>query len=219
MLMFSGGRDSTLAAARLAEKSIPTTLVTLTSAHLFGLAQVRQRLEELARSLPGETRWMQVVQPTSLRTDTSFYEQTCLPCHHAYVVAAAVLAKRFGLQTLAFGYAGYQADWPEQTPLAIERLREVLHRHELELMLPVYDLTSREAAIAELSERGFSVASLEQKCTRQITNVRLAPDRLAAQIDLWERAIDESLEAVEELEVTMARDQTLSSFVTEVVGR
>jgi len=52
------------------------------------------------------TPWLRARQPTELQTDTSFYEQTCLPCHHAYVVVSGVLARRLGAHRLAFGYAG-----------------------------------------------------------------------------------------------------------------
>jgi len=35
-----------------------------------------------------------------LKTDTSFYKQTCLPCHHSYVVASSVLAFRLRLSNI-----------------------------------------------------------------------------------------------------------------------
>ena len=91
VVMFSGGRDSTLAAMRLHLLGVPVTLVTVTSTHLVAIESVRRRLTELLQHLPGDTRWLLVQQPEELRTDTSFYEQTCLPCHHAYVVASAAL--------------------------------------------------------------------------------------------------------------------------------
>ena len=107
MLMFSGGRDSTLAALRLGELTDrPLTLVTITSSHLVGIDRVRRRLGELARLLPQESRWLNIRQPTELLTDTSFYDQTCLPCHHAYVVASAAISKSLALGTVALGYAG-----------------------------------------------------------------------------------------------------------------
>jgi hypothetical protein len=136
-----------------------------------------------------------VRQPEELKTDTSFYDQTCLPCHHAYVVVSAVVAKLLGATRLAFGYAGYQSDWPEQTPLAVLRLRSLLERHGIELVLPVYDLRSREEAISELKARALEAGSLEQKCLRQVQNVALDRERLMQQIDAWEGAIDASLGA------------------------
>jgi len=114
VLMFSGGRDSTLAALRLIDNGYNPTLVTISSDHLFGIEAVRHRLQEMKPFLPGETVWLTIRQPRDLKVDTTFYEQTCLPCHHAYAVTGAKVALAMGSRGLAFGYAGYQNTWPEQ---------------------------------------------------------------------------------------------------------
>lgn len=213
LVMFSGGRDSTLAAMRLHISGAPVTLVTVTSTHLVGIESVRRRLIELSHHFPGNTRWLQVKQPEKLRTDTSFYEQTCLPCHHAYVVVSGVLARLLGTRRLAFGYAGYQMGWPEQTPLAVGRLGAVLARHDIKLELPVYDVASRAAAVAELEKLGLSPNSLEQKCLRQVTNVPLSTTRLRQQIELWEAAIDQSMQALDMIKVEVVAEARLGSLV------
>ncbi|MHA7773886.1 hypothetical protein [Roseibium sp. M-1] len=212
MVMFSGGRDSTLAALRLADLGSPLTLVTITSNHLVGIGHVIERLGELRGILPDETKWVRVQQPTALRTDTSFYEKTCLSCHHAYVVACGVLARKFNASSLAFGYATYQSDWPEQTPLAINSLRSILDLHGLHLELPVYDILSKDDAVQELVARGVSGRSLEQKCLRQVNNVRLPDDRLKQQIALWEKAIDQSFLRIGEIELEVLEDRILGSI-------
>ena len=212
LLMFSGGRDSTLAAVRLHRAGTRMALVTVTSGHLVGIDRVKRRLGELAASLPPDTPWIQVRQPVDLRTDTSFYEQTCLPCHHAYVVVSATIAAAAAARRLAFGYAGYQSDWPEQTPLAVSRLRRVLAGHGIRLELPVYDLPSREAALAELASLGMSGEALEQKCLRQVTNIALTDERLGQQVDLWERAIDRSMAALPGIEMEVLDRATLGAF-------
>jgi hypothetical protein len=145
--------------------------------------------------------WVVIRQPADLKTDTSFFEQTCLPCHHAYVVAGAIVAAKVGVAALAFGYARYQNAWPEQTPLAIERLAEVLARHGIQLVLPVYDLSSREQVLEQLSANGLSIEALEQKCIQQVTNVTLDHDQLRQQVNLWERAIDESMSTLSSIEI------------------
>jgi PP-loop superfamily ATP-utilizing enzyme len=55
LLMFSGGRDSTLAAVRMTRRGSPLILVTVSSSHLVGIDRVRRRLGELARIIPIET--------------------------------------------------------------------------------------------------------------------------------------------------------------------
>jgi len=214
--MFSGGRDSTLAAIRLAEAGTPITLVTITSSHLAGISRVLTRLRELADYLPTSTRWMQVVQPTELRTDTSFYAQTCLSCHHAYVVACAAIARQLAAREVVFGYVGYQSHWPEQTRLAIDALRETLTRHGFSLSLPVYDIADRETAISELTRRGLSADSLEQKCLRQVTNIELAPALLVEQVSKWQMAIDHSMSALAEIKVHVETEIALGALAKEL---
>ena len=187
-------------------------LATVSSDHLKGIERVECRLREMAPHLPPATRWVRVRQPVDLRTDTSFYERTCLPCHHAYVVVSAVLARQFAADRLAFGYATYQSHWPEQTPLAIAALRAVLRRHNVSLELPVHDLDSKDAAAAELSVRGMDPAALEQKCLRQVENLALSPERLRAQVALWEAAMDASLRDVENVGLEILASWDVESF-------
>ncbi len=201
LLMFSGGRDSSLAALRLHKAGARLVLVTVTSEHLIGIDRVWRRLSELSLSLPAETPWIHVRQPTELQTDMSFYEQTCLPCHHGYVVVSGAIAKVIGTHRLAFGYAGYQSAWPEQTTLAVSSLRRILARHGIMLELPVYDLLSRDDALTELATHGLSTESLEQKCLRQVTNIALADERLKQQIGLWEAAIDHSMFIIDSINI------------------
>jgi hypothetical protein len=213
ILMFSGGRDSTLAAVRLHHRGYIPVLVTVTSAHLTGIQIVRQRLLELKAILPEDTRWYTIRQPQQLHTDTSFYERTCLPCHHAYTVVGVALAMSFRCSHLAFGYVQYQRDWPEQTPLAIERLSAIVSEFGIKLLLPVYNVTSRDRAIEELTANGLSGVPFEQKCTIQVTNIALPDDKLKAQIDLWDRAIRRSAASLHLIDTAIIDSGTLKELV------
>lgn len=193
LLMFSGGRDSTLAALRLHEAGYLLKLVTITAEHLFGLNNVERRLREIAPMLPAETEWLQIVQPALRGTQHFFHRQTCLPCQSAYVVTGVNVARQTGIGKIALGYASYQAGWPEQGPQAKRILELTLIRHGFELMLPVYDIVSRAGAMQELKASGVSELALEQKCTRQVNNVVLEGPVLAQQLELWAKAIDEEL--------------------------
>ena len=212
VLMFSGGRDSTLAAVRLHDQGYRLTLVTVCSNHLFGINAVRRRLREVGKILPADTQWHRIRQPEELSTDTSFYEMTCLPCHHAYVVVAAAVATFLNAKALAFGYTGYQNTWPEQTPMAVTRLRDILHRQGIQLLLPVYDLASREQAQNELKGHGISQDSLEQKCIQQVNNVALSDERLSKQITLWERAIEASLSDLRLVKINTLESTTVAAI-------
>ena len=59
--MFSGGRDSTLAAIRLSQQFDRLLLATITSDHLVGIDSVRRRLTELAPLLPPGSEWLHVL--------------------------------------------------------------------------------------------------------------------------------------------------------------
>ncbi|WP_448536827.1 hypothetical protein [Sphingobium yanoikuyae] len=189
------------------------TLVTITSDHLRGIDSVKRRIDELAPLLAHGTRWLQIEQPHDLRTDTSFYAQTCLPCHHAYVVVAASVARSLGAKTLALGYTAYQSDWPEQTPLAIASLKAVLADHGVRLLLPVSDITSRDAAERELEANGLSRIALEQKCSRQITNVKLEDSQLRLQVALWEAAIRASFQEIDMIATSIIKENVIRHAV------
>jgi hypothetical protein len=209
--MFSGGRDSTIAAVRLADAGEGLVLVTVSSGHLIGIDRVRSRVLELRAVLP-DTRWVIVRQPRDLRTDTAFYKRTCLPCHHAYVVIAAAFARMTASPKVAFGYVSYQNSWPEQTALAVTRLRAVLDQFRLGLLLPAYDLASRDQAIAELIARGLNGNALEQKCLRQVSNVTLGQLALESQIESWTAALEASLASLEAIELTIMDSVQIASL-------
>lgn len=187
-LLFSGGRDSTLAALRLRDSYRTLTLVTATSDHLVGAKAVRRRLHELAPLLPPASKWLRVRQPPTANA-RSFSAPTCLPCHAAYAALGVAVAREEHAQAIAFGYAGYQSDWPEQTPFAIATLRAVLEEQGVALEVPVYDLSAKGAAIDELAFHGLSTLALEQKCTQQQYNVELSPIALHDEIGLWGTSI------------------------------
>lgn len=212
ILMFSGGRDSSLAAVQLHEEGYELTLLTVASDHLTGVQAVKRRLHELKHHLPSSTKWLLIKQPKELLTDVSFYEQTCLPCHHAYVVIASALAVSLRARFLAFGYVGYQNGWPEQTPLATARLGSLLAKYGTELLLPVYDLGSKEAVLRKLAEAGLSTESLEQKCSRQVTNVELSQELLEQQISLWEGAIEHSIRQLGAIHIAELEKSTLGEI-------
>jgi hypothetical protein len=198
VLLFSGGRDSTIAAVRLNRSGMTPTLVTVSAPHLTGLPAVRERLTELARlGLRGE--WIHVQQPPLLTP--TLKTPTCLPCQLAYALTGAAIAVRRGIRTLAFGYAQYQSDWPEQSPKAMRHLTQAMASVGLEALFPVADLATRAQAVAELKGLGLSEASLEQKCSLQLTNVALEPHALLPELSAWRELLDRGLERIAALPI------------------
>src|SRR5690349_13524159 len=85
-LLFSGGRDSSIAAIRLARTYPRLNLVTVSSDHLVGMNHVTVRLAELKRHLHPATLWHQAVYEGEPETGSELV-RTCLPCHAVYLLA------------------------------------------------------------------------------------------------------------------------------------
>lgn len=211
LLMFSGGRDSTLAAVRLARTYERLVLATVTSEHLIGYDRVEQRLHELKPHLPPATRCVRVLQPTALSAET-LRQTTCLPCHREYVTTGVSLAKQQGIADLAFGYVRYQNTWPEQTEYATTRLSHMLNRLGMRLRLPVYDIATRGEALSELAALNMSAEALEQKCLQQQRNEELPNGALETEIDIWERSTNAQLIRVDEISLTVVSDVRLDEL-------
>jgi PP-loop superfamily ATP-utilizing enzyme len=193
ILLFSGGRDSTIAALRLCTAVKNLTLLTVTSGHLVGLRSVRQRLAELAPALSSKTEWVHAVMRAEGAAEQNTV-RTCLPCHHGYFAVASAVADQRQACVLAAGYTGYQSEWLEQSEYAIDQLRNVLSKFGKELLLPVRDLQSKEQAIAELRSSGLTIDALEQKCLVQQFNTRIQNEALRyAEIQRWAEALNAAL--------------------------
>lgn len=212
VLLFSGGRDSTLAAVRISQRFGRLILVTITSDHLVGMDSVYQRLRELKQHLSPSTRWVHLLQPPSMPGDLLFQAPTCLPCHRSYTALGITVAQRFNAKTLAFGYARYQADWPEQTPLAIQRLQSTLTSQGINLLLPVYDITQKDEAKKELKKYNLSTSALEQKCLRQQFNVALEPSQLSQELAVWEQSLIKTLAVLSSVQIETCAEAILGEL-------
>ena len=68
----------------------------------------------------------------------------------------------------------------------------LLQRSDIELLLPVRSLASKEAAIEELSKLNLSTTALEQKSSSR--NADLSPDELRHEIRLWSACVEAALQ-------------------------
>jgi len=190
VLLFSGGRDSTVAAARLAGQCQNVVLLTISNSHLLGMEHVRSRIDELSPYFKGNGEWLHVaVSPSALRVPEVDLPG-CLTCQHSYVAVAARVADQYGINHVALGYTAYQAGWVEQSPYAITRLSEVLATAGKTLILPANDLASKDQAKHMLRLLNLSEDALEQKCARQQTNdVPLDEETTRARVDQWAESL------------------------------
>jgi hypothetical protein len=208
VLLFSGGRDSTIAAVRLSQVFERLVLVTVTTGHLIALHNVRRRLAELKIHLPQHSEWIHAVasSESTMRQYISKIDaprpvsqgtkevESCLPCHLAYFRIALSIAVKVDAHFVAAGYTVYQSEWLEQTPYAIAQLKSILKRIGKELLLPSHDLKSKEEAQAFLREHNLTESALEQKCLKQQFNdTAVAPEVASAEIEAWGATLEHSL--------------------------
>jgi predicted PP-loop superfamily ATPase len=186
VLLFSGGRDSTIAALRLSGVHSPLVLLTVTSSHLIGIDRVRSRIAELRQHLPNCTEWIHAVTTGKDAGAEEGRIESCLPCHDIYLRTAVWIANKRKLRNIAAGYTSYQSDWLEQTPYAIESLKEILSATGKKLLLPASNVTSKDEAKAILNAHQLSIGALEQKCLKQQFNCKdLLPEMARKEIDRW----------------------------------
>lgn len=209
VLLFSGGRDSSIAAARMADQGEALHLITVIATHLQGIDLVERRIEELENILPAGSEWWIIQQPNLSEKFGDDFTRTCLPCQHDYLLTGARFARVAQSNRVALGYTHYQSDWPEQTPEAVSILRKLAPEFGFEFDFPVYNLNSKSQAIEELSSRDLSEHALEQKCTRQIHNLRLGRETLREHLRNWERWLRVNFEALESLEIEILKQRRL----------
>jgi hypothetical protein len=182
VLLFSGGRDSTLAAIKLARK-YQLVLLTIRGEHLIGFDAVVQRAIELRRAIPETTEWFLVETAPMNRQEAL---RGCMSCQLTATAAAVQLAKRVGATVVSTGFAGYQRAWIEQSPEAEEILRHALARDGLRLELPAATIKSKEQAVAELRALSLTTEPLEQKCVSQQLNPSIEKEERSSALKAWE---------------------------------
>jgi hypothetical protein len=192
VLLFSGGRDSTIAAVRLAQHVRRLVLLTVTSTNMTGLQHVRSRINELKHLMAIDCRWILVSERPIFQRPAN-QDIGCISCHFGYFWIASRIADQVKSRSIACGFVRYQDQWVEQTPYAIERLNKALQQRNQRLHLPVADIQSREQAEAELRSYELSTDSLELKCHRQRVDPCLEGAALCSVVDSWTEFLQEML--------------------------
>jgi hypothetical protein len=205
VLLFSGGRDSTLAAVRLAKQFRRLVLVTVASAHMTGLDHVHARIKELKQVIPVSCQWILLPEAPHLTSDQATSHYGCISCHFGYFWCASRIADQIGGRSIACGFVEYQKHWIEQTPYAIRQLSDSLKERGQHLLLPVADVQSKAQAEAELRSHGLTTQSLELKCLRQRVDPGLVGTALSSAVDAW----------TDSLRALLANDSTLGSPIDQ----
>ena len=174
-LLFSGGRDSSLACCVLANRGCKIHLLTFNNGATIHLDLADQRYDELngkfsdailqRRLIPSYTLFKEIALK-NLETDFEKYETNliCMGCKLAMHVISLIYCLENEIPVIADGYTDYQKKWIEQMPEAIETVRKFHGEYNIKYINPVYNENSKEHVKEKLLKFGLSSESLEGTC-------------------------------------------------------
>jgi 7-cyano-7-deazaguanine synthase in queuosine biosynthesis len=174
VILFSGGRDSSLAACIAAAKfSNPIHLLTLENGFGFGPRLVHFRIQELNDAF-GDEAFLhhtvsvrgitQMIALRELEKDAQEFSTNLITLGSAaaMVARAAAFALSHGCSTVMTGYCGYQRHFPEQTDEALTWFEGFLAEYNLEFDCPVRQFMGEREVQDALLLYDISGKSLER---------------------------------------------------------
>lgn len=173
-VMFSGGRDSSLAAVIYCTRGFRVQLLRFITG--FGIpsplpeireAELRSRFEDTILPTPepiGVYGLVRRIAVAEIEDDFRRFDGKNLVLlgeKLALHAASIVYCLNNGIEVLADGTSGYQADMPEQRGTAIDFFRELAQRYGVRYETPVKAAASSDEVKYALLEAGISTKSLE----------------------------------------------------------
>ena len=178
LLLYSGGKDSTLAAIRLYKAGYNVHFIHFDNGHMcdqdkpyltfletfnrendfyFDYALSNVNIKDLFEEYYKE--WsLKISNDKELDS-----EIRCLSCRMAMYTKAIEIAKELGYKYIAEGARISQKFMLEQLPIT-ERLKDLASSHGIKLLLPVLHVDDDQKLINELLENGHSSKTWESKC-------------------------------------------------------
>lgn len=183
LLMFSGGRDSFLAACRLIAKGYMVYLIAYDNGCISYISNAREvaqriicRFGKYRVKYVGVHMIAQNILPLMQRAlystpkdisseypDLLIYQLQCLACHTAMYLHSIAFCKANGIDFLAEG-AREQQQFFVELPEMKQRYEALCKHYGLALLLPVFELDSDIQRKQELAEWGFLPKSYESQC-------------------------------------------------------
>lgn len=173
-VLFSGGRDSTLAACLTHEHTeAPVHLLTMENGFGHGPRLAGLRVRELDGALGGESirhhtlsvrGLAQLIAIRDIENDFRDFHTNLVTLGSALamIARAAVFALAHELPSVVTGYSGYQRHFPEQSDAAIAWFEDVLTQHGLRLECPIRSYESQRDVKDALLLYDVSGKSLER---------------------------------------------------------
>ena len=173
IVLFTGGRDSTLTASYLMLKGFPVFLLSADSGASVHRGITKYRIKELKKRFGNLVTGNLTIDVAGSFRKIALrdIEQDILTDHKNLVVLGekiAILAhtvdfcRRNKLFDVSLGYAKYQQEFPEQRDVSRERLQQLLAGYDINCTYPIYDLCEKiEDVKYRLMEIGLSNKPLE----------------------------------------------------------
>ena len=183
LLLLSGGKDSFLSACKVAEQGYEVYLVTYNNGcglQIDNVNQVTQALikrygEDKIKSLgvrPISGIWRSFflpifnMKPSNIAAEygeITYSQLNCLTCRTAMYVYSIMLCKQMNIGTIAEGARRDQGFAIELDDM-INNYRELLKKHNIELLTPVHDLCDNWLLKNELLMSNFTPKTHEPQC-------------------------------------------------------
>ena len=177
LLMYSGGKDSTLAAIRLRNQGYNVHFIHFDNGHMMDQDKPYLTFKKVFENKDGfyfdyeystidikdifesyYSNWNSSLGDIFLTS-----EIRCLSCRMAMYTEVIRIAKKEGFKYIAEGARISQKFMLEQLPI-IDRISKLSHENGIELLLPVLNLKDDEKEKQELIDNGYSSKTWESKC-------------------------------------------------------
>lgn len=172
LVMFSGGRDSTLTASHLMLQGIPVFLFTASSGCSLHRAPFQLRVDELRKrfgdlvaghTLEDISGTFRAIALVNIEADILKYRKNLVLLGEklAIHVHAVNLCRRTGLTVVNDGVVAYEKEYPEQRPGAVEFLQAFTKSYGIEYRSPLHRCASKLDVKNRLLQLGLSPKSIE----------------------------------------------------------
>lgn len=216
LVMLSGGRDSFLATCRLIEQGNHVYMVTYDNGCMSNTKAVTQVAKRIIKKYgPSRASFIGIYSmPTYLyrfqeaylyRTTSESSKQypnlipaqlSCLACHTGMYIEAIAYCKTHNIQCMAEGARKIQK-FIVELPEMIERYKMLTKNNEIDLILPVYELSDDWERKLELADRGYIPKTLEPQCWLGCPlKQELSPSEIVSLVGYYDNEIEPKLEKI-----------------------
>ncbi len=172
VVLFSGGRDSSLTACMLANDDHVVHLLTCATGATIGAELADYRYEELRRRFASRIAGRELipihglfrrVALADIEADFQRFRKNLilLGAQLAMHTAAIVHCRAKNISCVASGFTTYEAHFPEQMPVAIQMIKQFMADFGIRYITPVYDYSSEDQVKYALLDFGITTKSLE----------------------------------------------------------